>query len=358
MRLITVCRHVVLGVLIILGAHRAQASDPPQPGDFVLKDFRFHNGEVLPELRLHYVTLGAPTGEPVLVLHGSSGSGETMLGKSFAGELFGPGQPLDAARYFIIVPDALGSGKSSRPSDGLRARFPKYNYDDMVAAQYRLLTEHLGITHLKLVIGQSMGGMHAWIWGERYPDFMSVLMPLGSQPTAMAGRNWMLRRMLIEMIRSDPAYNNGNYTDEPPSLRLAANFFSMATSGGTQALYHAAPTRAQADKIVAARLAAPFTADANDYIYSYEAARDYDPSPDLEKIKARVLAINAADDERNPAELGILAREIKRLTNGRYYQIPASAETRGHGTSGEAKWWKHLLAEVLNEASTSGSQAR
>jgi homoserine O-acetyltransferase len=187
-----------------------------------------------------------------------------------------------------------------------------------------------------------------------YPDFMSVLMPLGSQPTAMSGRNWMLRRMMIEMIRSDPAYHDGNYKEQPPSLRLAANFFSMATSGGTQALYRAAPTRAQADKIVEARLAQRFTADANDYIYSYEAARDYDPSPGLEKIKARVLAINAADDERNPIELGILEREIKRVKNGRYYQIPASAETRGHGTSGEAKWWKQLLPEVLSEASTPG----
>jgi homoserine O-acetyltransferase len=356
MRLISLCSHVMLGVALMLGAQRAQAADPPrpQPGDFVVKDFRFHTGEVLPELRLHYVTVGAPTGEPVLVLHGSSGSGETMLGKGFAGELFGPGQPLDAAKYFIIVPDALGSGKSSRPSDGMRASFPKYNYDDMVVAQYRLLTEHLGIRHLKLVIGQSMGGMHAWMWGEMYPDFMSVLMPLGSQPTAMAGRNWMLRRMLIETIRSDPAYNNGNYTEQPPSFRLAANFFSMATSGGTQAWHHAAPTRAQADKIVETRLAARFTADANDYIYSYDAARDYDPSPGLEKIKARVLAINAADDERNPAELGILEREIKRIPNARYYQIPASAETRGHGTSGDAKWWKHLLPDLLNEASTPG----
>jgi homoserine O-acetyltransferase len=353
MRLNTVCSLVMLGAVIMLSAQRALAADP-QPGDFIVKDFRFHTGEVLPELRLHYVTLGARTGEPVLVLHGSSGSGETMMSKGFAGELFGPGQPLDAAKYFIIIPDALGSGKSSRPSDGMRTGFPKYNYDDMVVAQHRLLTEHLGIRHLKLVIGQSMGGMHAWTWGETYPDFMSVLVPMGSQPTAMAGRNWMLRRMMIEMIRSDPAYDNGNYTEQPPSFRLAANFFSMATSGGTRALHKAAPTRAQADKIVEARLAARFTADANDYIYSYDAARDYDPSPGLEKIKARVLAINAADDERNPIELGILEREIKRIPNARYYQIPASAETRGHGTSGDAKWWKHLLPDLLNEASTPG----
>jgi homoserine O-acetyltransferase/O-succinyltransferase len=356
MRLNTVCSHVILGVFMMLGTERAQAADPPRPqqGDFVVKDFRFHTGEVLPELKLHYMTLGAPTGDPVLVLHGSSGSGQTMMAKSFAGELFGPGQSLDTAKYFIIIPDAIGSGKSSRPSNGLRTGFPKYNYDDTVAAQYRLLTEHLGVRHLKLVIGQSMGGMLTWIWGETYPDFMSVLVPLGSQPTAMAGRNWMLRRMMIETIRSDPAYDNGNYTEQPPSFRFAANFFSMATGGGTQALYHAAPTRAQADKIVEARLAARFAADANDYIYSYDASRDYDPSPDLEKIKARVLAINAADDERNPIELGILEREIKRIKNGRYYLIPASTETRGHGTSGEAKWWKHLLPDLLHEASMSG----
>jgi homoserine O-acetyltransferase/O-succinyltransferase len=343
--------HVVLGFLMLLAVQRAQAAEP-QPGDFVVKDFRFHTGEVMPELKLHYVTLGAPTGEPVLVLHGSSGSGQTMLGKNFAGELFGPGQALDTAKYFIIVPDAIGSGKSSRPSNGLGPRFPHYNYDDQVAAQYRLLTEHLGIRHLKLVIGQSMGGMLGWIWGETYPDYMSVLVPLGSQPTAMAGRNWMLRRMMIEMIRSDPAYNNGNYTQQPPSFKLAAAFFSMATGGGTRALQHAAPTRAQADKIVDAKLAERFNADANDYIYSYDASRDYDPAPGLEKIKARVLAVNAADDERNPVELGILEREIKRVKNGRYYQIPASTETRGHGTSGDAKWWKQLLPDLLSDAST------
>jgi len=354
MHLNTLSRHVVLGVALLLGALPARAADPPQPqeGDFLVKDFRFHTGEVLPELRLHYRTLGAPTGEAVLVLHGSSGSGLTMMGKNFAGELFGPGQPLDAARYFIIIPDALGSGKSSRPSDGQRAHFPKYTYEDMVTAQYRLVTEHFGIRHLKLVIGQSMGGMHAWMWGEMYPDFMSALVPMGSQPTAMSGRNWMLRRMMIEMIRSDPAYNDGDYKEQPPSFKFAATFFSMATSGGTRALYRAAPTRAQADKVVEARLAQRFAADANNYIYSYEAARDYDPSPGLEKIKARLLAINAADDERNPVELGILEREIKRIKNARYYQIPASAETRGHGTSGDARWWKQLLPDLLNEAST------
>jgi homoserine O-acetyltransferase len=340
----------VAGLITIPSAHAAE----PQQGDWVIKDFRFHTGEVLPELKLHYMTVGVPTGEPVLVLHGSSGSGQSMMGKNFAGELFGPGQPLDAAKYYLIIPDSIGAGKSSKPSNGLRMRFPKYSYEDMVVAQHRLVAEHLGVKHLKLIVGQSMGGMHAWMWGEMYPDFMSVLMPLGSQPTAMAGRNWMLRRMLIEMIERDPAFNDGNYTEQPPSFALAAKFFSMATGGGTRALYHQAPTREAADKLVEDRLAAKFGADANDYIYAYSAARDYDPSPGLEKIKARVLAINAGDDERNPAELGITAREIKRVKNGRYYEIPGSDTTRGHGSSGDAKYWKHLVPALLQEATLAG----
>ena len=356
MRFLKLGLQAVTGVALALVTFSALAADYPAPkdGDFIARDFKFHTGEVMPELKLHYVTVGAPTGEPVLVLHGSSGSSQSMMGKNFAGELFGPGHPLDASKYFIIVPDAIGAGKSSKPSNGMRTRFPKFTYEDMVNAQYRLLTEHFGIHHVALIIGQSMGGMHAWMWGEMYPDFMSVLMPLGSQPTAMAGRNWMLRRMMIEMIKADPAYDNGNYTAQPPSFALAAKFFGMATGGGTRALQHAAPTRALADKLVEDRLAARFGADANDYIYAYDAARDYDPSPGLETIKARVLAINAADDERNPVELGILAREIKRVPNGRYYEIPASETTRGHGTSGDAKYWKQLLPDLLNGASTPG----
>jgi homoserine O-acetyltransferase len=351
-------RHLIVALaMFACGAGAFAAEAPPsQQGDWVVKDFRFHTGEVLPEQNLHYVTIGEPSGEPVLVLHGSSGSSQTMLNRNFAGELFGPGEPLDAAKHYIIVPDAIGSGKSSKPSNGLRMAFPKFTYEDQVRAQYRLITEHLGVSHLKLVIGQSMGGMHAWTWGEMYPDFMSVLVPMGSQPTAVAGRNWVLRRMLIETIKADPAWNNGNYTEQPPSFKYAAAFFSLATSGGTRYLHSVAPTRAQADKIVDNRLAQRFGADANDFIYAYSASRDYDPSPGLEKIKARVLAINAADDERNPAELGILAREIKRVKNGRYYEIPASAETRGHGTSGNAKWWKQVLAEVLNDSGKPGGQ--
>jgi homoserine O-acetyltransferase len=336
----------VAAVVAILGGPLAAAE--PQQGDFVIKDFRFHTGEIVPELKLHYVTIGAPTGEPVLVLHGSSGSSQTMLGKNFAGELFGPGQPLDAEKYFIVVPDSIGAGKSSKPSNGMRTQFPKYSYADQIVAQYRLLTEHLGIRHVKLIIGQSMGGMHAWMWGETYPEFMETLVPMGSQPVAMSGRNWMLRRMLIEMIKADPRYNDGNYVEQPPTFKLAATFFSLATSGGTRALQSNASTRALADKVVEERLARRFGGDANDYIYAYNAARDYNPEPGLEKIKARVLAINAGDDERNPAELGITAREIKRVKNGTYYQIPPSDTTRGHGTSGDAKYWKHLLPALLN----------
>ena len=333
--------------IIALLSGAAEAAEPEQ-GDFVIKDFRFHTGEVLPELKLHYVTIGAPTGQPVLVLHGSSGSSQTMLGRNFAGELFGPGQPLDAEKYFIVVPDSLGAGKSSKPSNGMRAQFPKYTYEDQIVAQYRLLTEHLGVRHAKLIIGQSMGGMHAWMWGETYPDFMDVLVPMGSQPVAISGRNWILRRLLIETIKADPGYNGGNYGEQPRTFRMAASFFSLATSGGTRAWQKIAPTRALADKVVDERLAERFGADANDYIYAYNAARDYDPSPGLEKIKARVLAVNASDDERNPPELGITAREIKRVKNGTYYEIPPSDTTRGHGTSGDAKYWKHLLPDLLN----------
>jgi len=351
MRLNTFCRHFSLALAMSLSIAGARAADYPMPkeGTWTVKDYRFHNGEVLPEMKMHYMTIGEPSGAPVLVLHGSAGSGQTMLTDQFAGELFGPGQPLDAAKHFIIIPDSIGSGKSSRPSDGLRMRFPKYDYDDMVVAQYRLLTQHLGVRHLKLVIGQSMGCMHSWIWGAAFPDFTDTMVPMACQPAAMSGRNWMLRRILIETIRADPAFNNGNYSEQPPSFKFASIFFSLATSGGTQRMQASAQTRAAADKVVQARLAQRFGADANNYIYSYEAARDYDPSSHLDKIKARVLAINSADDERNPPELGILDREIKRVKNGRYYLIPASADTRGHGTTGDAKWWKHLLPELFGE---------
>src|SRR5229473_105847 len=229
--------HAATSVGLSLLAFSAVAAEYPVPreGDWLARDFRFHTGEVMPELRLHYATVGEPSGQPVLILHGTASSGAGLLTPAFAGELLGPGQPLDASKYFIIFPDAIGAGKSSKPSDGLRAKFPRYNYDDMVAAQYRLVTEGLGIKHLRLVIGNSMGGMHVWLWGSAYPEFMDALVPMAAQPTEMASRNWIMRRLLVEAVRSDPDWNNGDYTTQPKSLRLANAFFRVATSGGTLA---------------------------------------------------------------------------------------------------------------------------
>jgi homoserine O-acetyltransferase len=356
MKLTKVWNVLTVGLLLLLIARASSAADYPAPkeGSWIVRDFRFHTGEALPELRLSYLTVGDPSGEPVLILHGTDGSAANLLNAGFAGELFGPGQPLDATRYFIILPDALGAGKSSKPSDQLRTKFPRYNYDDMVRAQYQLVAEHLGLKRLRLILGQSMGGMHAWVWGTMYPDFMDTLVPMASMPTEVAGRNWMTRRMLIESIRNDPEWNGGNYTKQPRSLQMMQTFFSIATSGGNNALHKAAPTREKADQLVTQRLAQASRRDANDMIYQYEAARDYNPSPKLESIKARLLAINSADDERNPPELGIMEREIKRVKHGQYLLIPASSETSGHGTVGRAKWWKQHLAEFLRPVERAG----
>ena len=321
----------------------------PQEGSWTVRDFRFHTGETLPELRLAYRTVGVPTGEPVLVLHGTAGSGANMLTPSVAGELFGAGQPLDAAKYYVIIPDALGHGKSSKPSDGLRTRFPRYNYDDMVDAQYRLVTEHLKLRHLRLVIGNSMGGMQTWIWAQKYPGMMDAAVPMGWLPTEMASRNWMLRRLITDSIRNDPEWMDGNYTKQPKSAQFASVFFAIATNGGNQALYKAAPTREKADALLDARLKAPFTADANDVLYQWDSSRDYNPAAGLEKITATLLAINAADDERNPPIVGALDREIKRVKNGRVLLIPGSDKTIGHGTTSRAQFWKKDLEELLKQ---------
>ena len=337
-------------------AHAATAADYPAPKEAsaILKNFRFSAGEVMPEVRINYVTVGEPSGEPVLILHGTTGSGAGMLNAAFAGELFGPGQPLDARRYYVILPDAIGAGKSTKPSDGLRAAFPKYNYDDMVDGQYRLLTEHLGIKHLRVIVGNSMGGMQTWIWGVKHPEFMDALVPMASQPSEMSSRNWMLRRLIIDSIKNDPEWNGGNYTKQPKSLQFASVFFGIATLGGNQGLYKAAPTREKADAILNQRLTAPFVGDANDHLYQWDSSRDYNPSPGLERIQATLLAINAADDERNPPETGIMDREIKRVKNGRVFLIPGSELTAGHGTTGQAKFWKQQLAELLQTAPRAG----
>jgi homoserine O-acetyltransferase len=356
MKLIKLSTWAMWSVAFLLTALPSFAADYPAPkdGSWVVRDFRFHTGEVLPELRLHYTTVGAPTGEPVLILHGTTGSAAGMLTPAFAGELFGPGQPLDASRYCVILPDAIGTGKSSKPSDGLRASFPKYNYDDMVDAQYRLLTEHLGVRRARLVLGNSMGGMHTWVWAQKYPDFMDVAVPMASLPTEMSGRNWMMRRLIIDSIRNDPEWMNGNYTKQPRSLQFASVFYGIATNGGNQRLYTAAPTRDKADQLLNQRLSARFSGDANDHLFQWEASRDYNASAGLERIKATLLAINSADDERNPPELGLLDREIKRVTNGRVLLIPASDQTAGHGTTAQARFWKQDLAELLQSASRGG----
>jgi homoserine O-acetyltransferase len=335
-------------VLLAWAPNVAAEYPAPKEGDWLIRDFRFHTGETLPELRLHYTTVGDRSGIPVLLLHATTGSGAGFFREDFAGELFGPGQALDATRYFIIIPDAVGAGQSSKPSDGLRTRFPRYTYEDVIRAQYRLLTEHLGVRHLRLVLGQSAGGMQTWLWGEMHPDFMDALMPLASLPVAMSGRNWIMRRMLIDAIRNDPAWNDGNYAPQPPSFRAAMVYFGLATGGGTRALYAAAPTRAQADDLINQRLAQTTNRDANDVLYAYEASRDYDPSPQLARVQAAVLAVNSEDDERNPAELGVLAREIKRVKRGRYILIPASEQlARGHAAM--ARQARHSGGRMISQ---------
>ena len=341
-----------LSVFFAMTSFAAAAADYPAPkqGDWIARDFKFHSGETMPELRLHYTTVGEPTGQPVLVLHGSGGSAASMLTPSFGGELFGPGQPLDASKYYIIIPDGIGHGKSAKPSDGMKTNFPKYDYADMVEAQHELVTEGLGVKHLRLVIGNSMGGMQTWIWGEKYPQAMDVLVPMASQPTAMAARNWMLRRIMLETIRNDPDYNGGNYTAQPRMMKYAITAYGIASGGGTLAYQALAPTSAKADKMVDDRVATPVTADANDFLYQWEASHDYDAAAGLERIEATVLAINSADDERNPPETGVTDAALKRVKNGRLYLIPASTDTRGHLTTGNAKFYAKQLQELLQTA--------
>ena len=349
MKIVHVLWQAILATFCMLTAIHGLAADFPAPkeSDWIVRDFRFHSGEVLPELRLHYTTVGAPTGEPVLILHGTTQSSASMLAPGFAGELFGPGQPLDAGRYFVIMPDAIGHGKSSKPSDGLRMKFPKYNYEDIVDAQYRLVLEHLGIPHLRLVLGYSMGGMETWIFAQKHRGFMDIAVPIASLPTEMSSRNWMLRRLIIDSIRNDPEWMSGNYLKQPRSAKFASVFFGVATNGGNQAMLRATPTRQKADENLDQRLNAPFSADANDVLYQWESSRDYDASSGLERIQSALLAINSADDERNPPELGILDREIKRVKNGRVLLIPVSDQTAGHGTAFQARFWKAEVANLL-----------
>lgn len=341
-------------LLLVLAGLPVFAVPPPVEGEAVLKDFRFSSGKTMPELRVHYRTFGrlerdtqGTARNAVLVLHGTTGSGAQFVRQEFAGELFEPRQLLDATRFFIVLPDGIGHGQSSKPSDGLHARFPRYGYRDMVEAQYRLLTEGLGVNHLRLVIGTSMGGMHTWLWGELHPDFMDALMPLACLPTQISGRNRVWRRVIIDAIRGDPEWKGGEYSTQPPSLRTAAEaLFFMSSNPVVR--QREMPTLERSDEVLDAFVAREAKAlDANDLLYALEASRDYDPGPGLGKIEAPLLAVNSADDLINPPELGILEREITRVPRGRAVVLPLSGTTRGHGTHTLAALWKRYLAELL-----------
>jgi homoserine O-acetyltransferase/O-succinyltransferase len=336
----------------------AQPATPTYPnqvaGDFVVRNFQFHSGATLDELRLHYITIGKPTRDDgghvnnaVLILHGTGGSGEPFLRGNFGGELFGPGEPLDADTHFLILPDGVGHGRSSKPSDGLHARFPHYDYEDMVRAQFRLLQDGLNVDHLRLVIGTSMGAMHTWVWGYLYPDAMDALLPLASAPVEIAGRNRMFRAMIIQAIRGDPEWKGGEYTNQPVNGLIAAEYALWMMTSSPLQLQKVNPTRDKADSAVATLRERARQLDANDMLYQFEASGDYNPEPHLGDIRAPLWAINSADDEVNPPELGQVAREIEKVPHGRYILIPTSDQTRGHGTHSQAAVWKQYLVELL-----------
>ena len=351
---------VILSSLLVASVASAAEYPAPTEGDFAIRDFKFRSGETLPELRLHYRTLGTPqkdaqgkTTNAVLIMHGTTGSGAQFVRPEFAGELFGKDQPLDAAKFFIVLPDGIGHGKSTKPSDGMHAKFPRYGYFDMLEADYRLVTEGLGVNHARLVMGTSMGGMHTWLWGELYPDFMDALMPLASLPTQISGRNRAWRRIVIDAIRNDRAWESGEYKTQPPSLRTAAEMLWFMSSNPVLRQKDA-PSLAKTDEVLDKFVEQIVkTDDANDVLYALEASHDYDPGPNLEKIRAPLLAINSADDLINPPELGILEHEIKRVPKGRAVVIPLSDKTRGHGSHTIAALWKDELTQLLKEGEQS-----
>jgi homoserine O-acetyltransferase len=349
-------RHALFAVCLSLAtsAAVAQTSWPNfKEGDYILKDFRFNSGETLPELRMHYRTLGTAKrnaqGEIVngiVLLHGTSGSGNSWLLPSLADELFKAGQPLDAAEHFIIIPDSIGVGASSKPSDGLKAKFPHYRYGDIVRAEHQLVTEGLNVRHLRLVLGSSMGGMQTWMWGEMYPDLMDGLVPIASQPIGISGRNWINRRIRIEAIKNDPEYNNGNYTKNPSTYIYTLPMAAMGTENVVR-LQEMAPTREKGDEMYKRLVEEAKKGDANNTLWGIEAVMDYNPEPDLGKIKARLLAINFEDDEANPPQLNVVEPAIKRIKNARHVVIPAGPESHGHYSHLRAKLWKSHLVEFM-----------
>jgi homoserine O-acetyltransferase/O-succinyltransferase len=353
---------ISLAVLLLfqVGISTAQQNAAPATteGDYVAKDFKFRSGESLPEVRLHYTTLGKPARDAhgrvtnaVLILHGTGGSGKQFLQPIFAGELFSPGQLLDATRYYIILPDGIGHGKSSKPSDGLHAHFPQYDYDDMVLGHYRLLTEGLGVNHLRLILGTSMGCMHSFVWGETFPDFMDALMPLACAPVQIAGRNRIFRKMIMDVIRNDPDWKGGEYTAEPQQAMRTTLDLLLTAGSAPLYMYKTYPTRDAADKYLDDYIKAGAAGfDANNMLYALNASRNYDPSLKLDKIAAPVMYINSADDFINPPELGIAEREIRKVRNGKFVLLPITDETRGHGTHTRAAVWKQYLRELLEKS--------
>jgi homoserine O-acetyltransferase len=345
---------VTLALCLGATAAQAQTAWPNQrEADFIIRNFRFASGDTLAEVRIHYITIGTPrrgnNGEvtnAVLLLHGTSGTSASWLIPTLSQELFGPGQPLDASQYFIVAPDGIGAGGSSKPSDGLKRGFPQYRYRDMVEAQHRLVTEGLGIRRLRLVAGTSMGGMHTWLWGTMYPDAMDGLVPIASQPTAMSGRNWLSRRIRIEAIKNDPDWNGGNYTTNPTRYVYTLPLGALTTESAVQ-FQEMAPTREAADKLYDTLVADARKRDANDQLYVIEASMDYDPSKELDRIRAKVLAINFADDEVNPPEIGVMEPAMARIRDAKYVLLPAGPESHGHYTYQRAALWKSHLAEFM-----------
>ena len=352
-------RLIVCVCLLLAAASRAQSQSYPAPveGDFVVKSYRFESGQTLADLKLHYRTMGTPRRDgggaivnAVLILHGTGGTGRGFVTDGYAGRLFGKGQLLDAERYYIILPDNVGHGQSSKPSDGLRMKFPQYGYTDMVRLQHLLVTEGLGVRRLRLVMGTSMGAMHTWMWGYMYPDVAAALAPLASNPVAIAGRNRIWRKALVDAIVTDPSWENGNYTSPPRAMASAIGFLLMATSVPLQ-WQKQYPTREAADAYLAQQIAARMkTTDANDMIYYFRASEDYDPAPHLEKITAPLLAINSADDFVNPPELPMMRELIGKVKRGRFVLIPISDATRGHGTHSLPQLWNEELARLLQES--------
>lgn len=345
-----------LGAALLAHAAAAQSAPRVHEGDFVMHDFRFGDGSTLAEVRIHYRTLGQPRRDAsghvrnaVLILHGTTGSGAAFLSPNFAGVLFGPGQLLDTTTHYVILPDGIGTGKSTKPSDGLHARFPHYGYEDMTTAQHRLVTEGLGVDHLLLVMGTSMGGMQTWMWGERWPDFMDGLVPLASVPAQIAGRNRMMREMVSQSVREDPEWKGGDYTSPPHGLYGALEMLFMMTSS-PKWLQHVAPTRDSANAYITRWVNERMrTVDANDFVYQFEASYDYDPSSKLGTIRAPLLAINSADDQVNPPELGIIDTAIRRVPRGRFVLLPITDQTRGHGTHSLPAIWGSYLGELLKQ---------